>query len=141
MSTFQVIRFKYWDSVGTVTKLIHSWKPVDCRTEKEYENSLYAHLRTTLPGIVITPQFAFGRARTDLAVGNEVAIEIKKDLNDTSEFQRLLGQIHQFGDWRGYFIALLVGSTDPNLMDELVRQTRGIPGPFIDPKVVVVEKR
>ena len=87
MSGFQAIKFKYWDPTGTLQELILSWNPSDCRSEKDCENSLYAYLRAELPGIIITPQYAFGRARTDLVVGDKVAIEIKKDLSDTSEFQ------------------------------------------------------
>jgi hypothetical protein len=140
MSGFHVFKFRFWDPVGTVVELIDSWKPATYQTEKDYEDSLYEYLRAALPGIVITPQYAFGRARTDLAIANKVAIEIKKDLNETSEFQRLLGQIMQFNDWKGYFVVLLVGSTNPNLLDELRKQTKSIPSPFIDPKVVVAEK-
>lgn len=126
--------------MGTIVELIRLWRPIDCQTEKDYEESLYGHLRSCLPGIVITPRYAFGRARTDLAIDNEVAIEIKKDLKDTSEFQRLLGQILQFNEWKGYSVVLLVGFTDPNLLDELRKHASKIPGPFINPKVVIVEK-
>lgn len=141
MSGFDVFKFRFWTSVGTVVDLIDSWEPTGCQTEKDYENSLYEHLRAALRGIVITPQYAFGRARVDLAIENKVAIEIKKNLNDTSEFQRLLGQILQFEDWKGYFITVLVGSMDPNLLDELRKRASDMPSPFIiEPKLVIVEK-
>ncbi len=122
MSNLSTFKFKYWDPLGTVKSLVEGWIPSNCQSEKDFESSLYEHLCNSLPGVVITPQYAYGRARTDLVIGNKVAIEIKKDLLDTSEFQRLIGQIFQFKDWGGYFLVLLVGETDRNLRDELQKQ-------------------
>ncbi len=146
MSNFHTLKFNIWDSTGTVAELIKAWQPLNCRTEKDYEDSLYSHLRNALPGIVVTPQYAFGRARTDLVVGDKVAIEIKLNLQDTSEFHRLLGQILQFKKWKGRFLVLLIGSSDPHLRDELQKQIGEMDwvassSIFGDQRVQILDKR
>ena len=140
MSAFDSFKFRFWDPAGTVRQLINTWNPSDCNTEKDYEKSLYSYLRSHLQDIVITPQYAYGRAKADLVVGGKVAIEIKKDLKGTSEFQRLLGQITQFKQWKGSFIVLLVGSTDLNLLDELRNQSAEVRPFGLEPKVSIIEK-
>ncbi|MGD0590748.1 MAG: hypothetical protein ABSA44_08120 [Bacteroidota bacterium] len=144
MSGFTSFKFNYWDSVGTIQQLINDWQPAQCKTEKDYETSLYNFLRSSLPGIVVTPQYAFGRAKTDIAISDKLAIEIKKDLNDTSEFQRLIGQVVQFKDWKGYFLILLTGKTDNNLRDDLQKKIDDLNNSFgasIDPKITIIDKK
>jgi hypothetical protein len=143
MSGFTSFKFNYWDAIGTIRQLIVEWQPSQYKTEKDYENSLYDFLRNSLPGVVITPQYGFGRARTDIVVSDKVAIEIKKDLNDTSEFQRLIGQVVQFKDWRGYFLILLTGRTDNNLRDDLQKKIDDLNNAFgvsHDPKISIMDK-
>ena len=143
MSGFTSFKFKYWNAVGTTKQLINDWQPSECKTEKEYESSLCKFLHDSLPNIRTTPQYAVGRAKTDIVIDEKVAIEIKKDLNKTSEFQRLIGQAHQFKYWPGFFLILLIGKTDSNLRDELQKQMNDInrnAGNF-DPKISIIDKK
>ncbi|MDR3665476.1 MAG: hypothetical protein P4L35_01415 [Ignavibacteriaceae bacterium] len=137
------LKFKYWNPIGITKQLIGDWCPPECKTEKEYESSLYNFLHDSLPELIITAQYAYGRAVADIVIAEKVAIEIKKDLNKTSEFQRLIGQAHQFKYWPGSFFILLIGKTDSNLRDELKKQmndinrnTRGY-----DQKISIVDKK
>lgn len=77
---------------------------------------------------MITPQFALGRIRIDLVIGKNVGVELKKDLSTTSEYQRLLGQLLQLKDWSGKIIIVLVGKTDPNILDDLKKQAKELEG-------------
>ena len=86
-----------------------------CKTEKDYEKSLVTHLRTELPGISVTPQYARGRIKADLLVGEKVIVEIKKDMKSTGNCQRLVGQLSEYAGWEGRVVILLVGETDPDL--------------------------
>ncbi|GAH19881.1 unnamed protein product, partial [marine sediment metagenome] len=76
--------------VGTVMDIINKWKPGKCKTEKDYEKSLYNFLEKQLPDIEIVKQFGIGRTKVDIAVARKVFIEIKYNLNSTSKLQRLL---------------------------------------------------
>ncbi len=91
--------FHAWDERQAVVKLIERWEPRRCNTEKEYEKSLAAHLRQELPGISVTPQYAKGRIKADLLVGEKVIVEIKRDMKSTSNCHRLVGQLSEYVEW------------------------------------------
>lgn len=108
-----------WDSVGTVVKLIEQWSPKGCKSEKDFEKSLYAFLHEELLDIQVTKQFAQGRTRADIVVGDSIIVELKYNLDATSKYQRLLGQLESYAEWKGAVIILLTGETEPNLRKEL----------------------
>ena len=108
-----------WDSVGFVVTHLKGWAPLDCKTEKDFENSLYAYLHAKLPDIQVTKQFAQGRLRADLNVGGKVIVELKNNLNTTAKYQRLIGQLAEYKEWDGRVVVLLTGATDPHLRKEL----------------------
>jgi hypothetical protein len=119
MGLLDNIRFNYVDSLGIVASKIEKWRPRRCKTEKDYEKSLYMHLHKELPGIQVTKQFARGRVRADLMIGDKVLVEIKRNLNTTAKYQRLIGQIADHKEWAGSGIILLIGETEPNLRKQL----------------------
>jgi hypothetical protein len=113
------LKFRYWDSLGAVADLVNDWKAFRCKTEKDYERSLYTFLHKSLDGIQVTKQFANGRVRADLVVGNKVMIELKVNLDSTGTYQRLIGQLEDYQDWKGDIVIVLLGRTDPNLRKKL----------------------
>ena len=119
MTTLDKIRFNLWDSVGTVVTLINRWSPGKCNTEKDYEQSFLRFLNKEIPEIKITPQFALGRSKADLLIGNKIIVEIKKDLMTTSKYNRLIGQLIRYKEWDRQVIVLLVGKTAPDLKLDL----------------------
>jgi hypothetical protein len=119
MGLLERIRFNFWDPAGMVVSLIQKWKPTKCGTEKAYETALYSFLHRKLEDIQITRQYARGRIRADLVVGDKVIIELKNDLNSTAKYQRLIGQLSEYKEWEGHIIILLTGQTDPNLRKQL----------------------
>lgn len=116
------LRFDYWDGPDMVASLIDRWEPVGCRTEKDYENSLYDHLHDSLIEVQVTQQYALGRLRADVAVGDRVFVEIKNDLNSTGEYHRLIGQLTDYADTDRTVLLVLCGKTDKNLLKEVRRQ-------------------
>ncbi len=109
----------FLNAAGMVEDIIKDWKPGDCRTEKDYEKSLYTFLHKRLEDIQITKQYAKGRIHADLVVGDKIIIELKNNLDTTSKYQRLIGQLAEYKDWEGKVILVLAGETDPNLRKQL----------------------
>jgi len=118
MGLIEKVKFA-WDSTDMVASLIKKWRPKDCKTEKSYEKSLYNYLHNNLEDIQVTKQYAKGRVRADLVVGDKVIIELKNNLDSTSKYQRLIGQINDYKEWDGSIILILIGDTDKNLRKEL----------------------
>ena len=112
-------RFKFLDSVSMVAALIEKWEPRGCATEKECENSLYLYLHAAVGDVFVTKQFAYGRVRADIVVGDKVLIELKHNLDTTAKLQLIGGQLSQYDDWDGRVVVLLTGETEPNLLKEL----------------------
>lgn len=109
--------------VGTVMDIINKWKPGKCKTEKDYEKSLYNFLEKQLPDIEIVKQFGIGRTKVDIAVARKVFIEIKYNLNSTSKLQRLIGQLSLYKKEKDEdLIILLCGDFDKNMMMQLERE-------------------
>jgi len=131
-----------WDSLAMMTTLLEKWRPRNCETEKDYENNLCAFLRRELPDFRVTPQYAQGRFRADLQVGENMVIEIKHNLNTTAKYQRLVGQVTSYGEWKGKVVLLLMGKADPDLKGELIRHLKKLEliGGLYGDKVAVVEK-
>jgi len=140
-----------WDKVSVMKSLIEKWHPRNCQTEKGYENSLYLFLHKELEDHQITKQPGQGRYHADLAIDDNLLIEIKYNLNTTAKYQRFVGQIEEYRDWDGQVILLLIGETEPNFRKQLASylEKRGLRGAFnpTDPfgivssdKVIILEK-
>src|SRR5438093_10852245 len=104
MSFLDKLKFHMWDSIGMVVSHLERWRPRGCSSEKDFENSLYKYLHEKLPDIQVTKQYAQGRVRADLVVGDRVIIELKHNLNSTAKYQRLVGQLIEYQEWDGRVI-------------------------------------
>lgn len=118
MGLLHKIKWKL-DSAQILTSLFSKWCPRNCKTEKDYENSLYFFLHKELEDHQITKQYGKGRFRADLVIDDRLIIEIKYNLSTSSKYQRLLGQLAEYKDWDGRIVLLLIGKTDPNLRKQL----------------------
>jgi hypothetical protein len=116
------------DAVSHVESLVRKWKPRDCETEKDYENSLYNYLEKVMKGKEITKQYGVGRSKVDLAVGKKVFIELKKDLKNTGQLQRLFGQLELYSKDLGNIMIILCGEIDKNLLKQLRDQGKAYSG-------------
>ncbi len=119
MGLLDSLKFKMWDDVGTIITLLKKWKPRQCETEKDYENSLFHYLNKELGEIQITKQYAQGRFKADLVIGKRVIVEMKNNLNSTAKYQRLIGQLTQYSDWDGSIVVILTGDSDINIVKDL----------------------
>ncbi|HSA96759.1 MAG TPA: hypothetical protein VLJ16_11965 [Acidobacteriota bacterium] len=131
------------DPVSEVKKAIGAWFPEMCESEADYEDSLYEFLHEHFNDVQITKQYGIGRSRADLNVGDRVLIEIKKDLQNKTDYDRLIGQLADYMKWKGATIILLVGRADPNLKKELIQHAkdRGSFRTLYDPAFDVIEKK
>lgn len=112
-------------SVGQVEDLIKKWKPRSYETEKGYEESLKNYLEKKLEGIEIIKQYGKGRARVDLAAGNKIFIELKKDLKTTGQLQRLIGQLEIYAKNLDNIIIVICGEVDKSLFKQLMDKKGG----------------
>lgn len=107
--------------------LITNWKPRGCKTETQYTKSLREYLQNNLTpdDIYVSSEHGLSMSRVDVVIGQkkpyrDFAIELKKDFIDSSEFDRLKGQIHTYVT-SGFenVIVLNVGKIKPKLETEL----------------------
>lgn len=140
MGFFERLRFKFLDPVGMISSLIKEWKPIRCKTEKDYEKSLYSFLHKRLEDTQITKQYAKARIRADLVVGDRVIIELKNNLNTTAKYQKLIGQITEYKEWDGEIIIVLTGERDANLYKELMKYAAEENDDIDEERIIVIQK-
>jgi hypothetical protein len=106
-----------------VCGLIEDWVPKDCKSEKDFEESLYRWLKYNLSGIEIIKQYGLAENRIDISVGRKVFIEIKKDLINQNHLKRLVGQLTLYEKERiDYLILLICCQHEPNLVSQLEKE-------------------
>ena len=120
--SWEKLRFSFWDGEQMIASLIEKWRPKGCKVEKDYERSLYDFLHNNLEDLQITKQFARARIRADLAVEDKIIIELKNNLDNTSKYHRLIGQLSDYEEWGGPVFLVLCGKTEPNLLKEVRKQ-------------------
>jgi len=107
------------DPFGAVRKAIKSWRPRNCRTEKDYEDSLVARLEKELKNQKIERQYARGTQRMDIVVHRKVPIEIKKDLKSKATLNNTIGQLEQYlQEWDKIFL-IICGEVKRDLLTSL----------------------
>lgn len=125
--------------MGLMSELVEKWTPLDCSSEKEYEDSFYNFLLENIPDFTITRQYALGRTKADIVVEDGFIIELKHNLTGTNEYHRVIGQITEYKKWGWPLLVVLTGTTDPDLQKRLERHLDS-EWPSIDPddaKVVI----
>ena len=142
MGLLEKLKFKVWDSIGAIVTLLDKWKPRGCSTERDFEKSLYDFLHSELGDIQVTKQYAKGRIRADLVIGDTVIVELKHNLDSTAKYQRLVGQLMEYKEWKGQTVVLLTGKTDPNLRKKLdtYLKKEGLTEDILEDKVTVYQK-
>ncbi len=113
------LKFKYWDHTGTVLDLIKKWKPRNCKTHKQYQNSLYQYLDQRLKKVNVTKEYGDGRIRGDIALDRKLMVEIKVNFDTTAKFQRAIGQIEGYIENNWAVIVVICGRRDKNLVKQL----------------------
>ena len=107
-----------------VCEAIDSWRPRECKTEKDYERSLVKKLRKELTKQEIVPQYGSGRMRVDIMVGEKVPIELKKDLTSTAAYQKTKGQLNEYLRVFNGIILVLCGDVSSDFFRDLERYAK-----------------
>jgi hypothetical protein len=116
-------------SAREVIKLIESWHPRGCKTEKDLERSLHRHLEKNLTSSEVIMQYASGRIKGDIAVDGNILIEIKDSLKSTGQLQRLLGQLDLYAAlWKGKVIVLVSGDSQRDLVNTQTKKIEALKG-------------
>lgn len=104
---------------------VEKWRPSTQKTEKEYEDALYAYLHSRFPNSVFHQQYSLARTRADIFVdfgqdtmgGTKVAIEVKAHLASRDDFHRLFGQMFEYtAVWEADALLVLCGDCEPAMV-------------------------
>jgi hypothetical protein len=128
-----------FDPMAYIRKLVTKWNPSDCKSEKDYENSLYRFLHQELSDVQITKQYAVGRVKADLLIGEKTIVELKLNLTKRDQFQRLVGQLEEYKEWKGRVILILIGDTEPNFRKQLKKISEDNAKMF-EPSPTIIDK-
>ncbi|MFH1101652.1 MAG: hypothetical protein V1726_06430 [Methanobacteriota archaeon] len=116
--------------------IIKAWQPKQrYPNEPQYRDDLLEFLRNKFDRIAessfgirtrLSIKKEDGRGLCDIAIGNAVGIEMKKDLKGKSEVDRLTGQIVSYKKQYGDLIIVLIGKTDGDALENLKEQISSI---------------
>ncbi len=114
-----------------VLKLTKQWQPQTLPTELKYRDSLIAHLREQLHDAKIEPEYRHLGTTTDVYVkqpgflgSSEVFVELKRNLLQKAQYDRLIGQIESLEPKKNPIIVILCGETNPALQTRLMERYR-----------------
>lgn len=117
-----------------VPGLVDAWQPASWYGhEKKFENDLAKFLRSQLDGTTVRTQ---GRQRIDIRVGQDVGIELKRDLTP-SKVDRLMGQLDKY-DYPDLLV-VVCGSSE-NAWEDLQERVRKYQDPFGSKQVMLFRK-
>jgi hypothetical protein len=109
-----------------VVKLVNEWKPDICPTELKYRDSLVRFLRSKMDGATIETEYRHQGTTTDIYVkvpslfsASETFVELKRNLLQKSQLDRLVGQLEQLRPSKNYIVVVLCGETNPALLTRL----------------------
>jgi hypothetical protein len=119
-----LIRY-FFNAGGVVLEAVREWQPQSHKLESEYERDLQDFLRKRFRFKKITRQYGAARVKCDLAVGDDVMIELKAGFRSTQKLQRLIGQVELYKkEWDKLLIVILLGDTEEDLLHDLHDRTR-----------------
>jgi len=132
----------------SVLKLAKQWQPQALPTELKYRDSLIAHLREQLREAKIEPEYRHLGTTTDIYVkqpglfgSSEVFVELKRNLLQKTQYDRLVGQIESLEPKKNPIIVVLCGETNPALLTRLMeRYVKPLSGAGVFVPFEIVEK-
>lgn len=132
-------------ALDTVANLIHEWKPDKLPKELKYRDSLANFLRERLPRAIVEKEYRHSGTTSDLYVEcsgflrtSEVFIELKRDLLQKNQLDRLIGQLESLNPRKHRIIVVLCGETKPELLTRLRLQYAGLADDYFGLKTMVI---
>jgi hypothetical protein len=106
-----------------VTKLVKEWQPQVLPTELKYRDSLVTVLRGRLRDATVETEYRHSGTTIDIYVkqsgyfggSTEVFVELKRNLLQKTELDRLVGQIESLRPGKNSIVVILCGQTNPML--------------------------
>jgi hypothetical protein len=138
-----------WEGLqARVRHVVEDWNPGELRTEREYRDSLVVCLRECGPDAHIECEYRHLGTTIDILVqwdgivsGDQVFIELKRNLTQKAELNRLVGQIDDLQPENHNIIIVLCGFTSPALLDRLKAKYKGwSPSILPKPSTAIVHK-
>ena len=126
----------FWEEMDQFERLIREWNPEGCRTKGDFERSLSKFLKEHLKEKEIVKKVTIGKMKVDLAIGGTVFIQIRKDLQNQGQLERLVSQIDGYSKNLKNLILILCGEVDKDLLQQVIK--KGIS--FFEFNLRVVEK-
>jgi|SRR5882762_2350514 len=107
----------------SVSKLAKEWQPRPSPTELQYRNSLTELLRARLPKAKIETEYRHSGTTIDIYAKEqglfgftEVFVELKRNLLQKPQLDRLVGQIESLQPGKNAILVVLCGDTNPALL-------------------------
>lgn len=139
-----------WDGLlANLCRAIDGWSPQDFRREAEYRDSLASHLKECAPDARIECEYRHLGTTTDIHVewdgfvgSDHVFIELKRNLTQKSNLNRLVGQIEDLKPDKHNIIIVLCGETAARMLDRLKAKYKGwAPSIMPRPSTAIVPKK
>jgi hypothetical protein len=132
-------------ALDTVVNLIHLWQPDRFPKELKYRDSLANFLRERLPRAIIEKEYRHSGTTSDLYVEcngflrtSEVFIELKRDLLQKNQLDRLIGQLESLKPSKHRIIVVLCGETKPELLTRLRLQYASLAEDYFGLKTMAI---
>jgi hypothetical protein len=132
-------------ALDTVVNLIHLWQPDRFPKELKYRDSLANFLRERLPQAIIEKEYRHSGTTSDLYVEcngflrtSEVFIELKRDLLQKNQLDRLIGQLESLKPSKHRIIVVLCGETKPELLTRLRLQYASLAADYFGLKTMAI---
>ncbi|HET9284485.1 MAG TPA: hypothetical protein VFR24_21230 [Candidatus Angelobacter sp.] len=124
-------------SLDKIRRLIKEWQPGILPTELKYRDSLTTYLREALKGSKIENEYRHEGTTIDIHIkisgffsDTQVFIELKRNLLQKAQFDRLVGQVESLKPSKNSIIVVLCGDSNPGLVERL-KEKYSIGDPFL----------
>jgi hypothetical protein len=132
-------------ALDTVVDLIQEWQPARLPKELKYRDSLANFLRERLPRAIVEKEYRHSGTTSDLYVEctgflrtSEVFIELKRNLLQKNQLDRLVGQLESLNPRKHRIIVVLCGETKPELLTRLRLQYANLAEDYFGLKTMAI---
>jgi hypothetical protein len=138
-----------WEGLKSrVCYVIKDWTPGDLKNERAYRDSLAEYIQECAPEAHIECEYRHLGTTIDIFVkwkgifsDDQIFIELKRNLTQKTEFNRLVGQIEDLQPEKHNVIIVLCGTTSPALLNRLKEKYQSwSPSMLTKPSTAIIPK-